>query len=55
LRAKFSLGLNLLPGRIPPEKIVAGNPEIKHVSTSYAECQNLTMRMSIGVWKRLQF
>jgi IS1 family transposase len=26
---------------------VDGNPEIKHVSTNYVECQNLTMRMSM--------
>jgi hypothetical protein len=35
------------------KKKFIGNPDLKHISTSYAERQNLTMRMSMRRFPRL--
>jgi hypothetical protein len=35
------------------EQVITGNPDPEHISTNHIECQNLTMRMTIGRFTRL--
>ncbi|MCH8042026.1 MAG: DDE-type integrase/transposase/recombinase [Nitrospinae bacterium] len=59
-QVKFYASVNPGPGRYSPPRVaevvsmrISGNPDERHISTSYVERQNLTMRMAIKRFARL--